>query len=281
MSNILGGFLGTVYTSSGYDDNSVATNIGIITRINPILDPGNIDVAGTGERGLYDILLGMREPQITLDMQPTLATFLSTYQNGQSAPAYLHVKFVGGQGLSFVSPYINRLSVEARHNEAINASLELWAAGNLTYPSGLIPWGGSPPAQQWSARVITPKRWLDSALWIATILETEWWSWRYEVANNLQRLGNVATGGTRAVKAKERRVTGMIIKDLDDFDEWTAIINLAAEMAKFNIKITLSGTSLLDCNYCRWGRIEAPAGPEDLIAKRFPFTATDLTTLTP
>jgi len=74
--------------------------------------------------------------------------------------------------------------------------------------------------------------------------------------------------------------------DLETFVEYGDIADLAAEMSRFNITIHLvTGSApadeMLNCDRCRWGRLEAPSGPEDLIARRFPFTATDLTTLTP
>jgi hypothetical protein len=281
-SDILGGFSGTLYYSTGYDDNSAATNVGVITRITPRLDPGNINVRGTGERGLYDILLGMRDPRITIEFLCTSKTFLTTYQAGTTAIAYLHIKFSGStDGLTFVGAKINTISVEGNHNEAISVTMEIWGGGNATYPAGIIQWDGSVPTQTWGARQTTPYRWLDSDVTIAASAENAWWSWRYEVNNNLQRLGNVNTGGTRDLKARHRDVTGLIVIDLEDFDEYGSLANLSAEMAKFNITIELDSTDLLNCDYCRWGILEAPFGPEDLIAKRFPFTATDLTTLTP
>jgi hypothetical protein len=265
--SILGGFEALAYTSSGAGkSDGAATNIGVVTRMNPIIDPGNIEVPGTGKRGLYDLLIGMREPQVTLDMVFTDKSFIASYQDGLTAIPWLHLRWAGSpdKGLTFKNVYMNRCSVESRHNEAISTSLELWAedAEALGAPS-------------WGALVSTPYRWLDSILSIASVPEDEWWSWRYEVVNNLQRLGNVDDGGTRVLKARQRRVTGLVIMDLGSFTEYTDLMNLIAEMAKFNITITVDGTALLNAN-CRWGRIEAPTGPEDLIAKRFPFTALDL-----
>ncbi|TEU12235.1 hypothetical protein E3J20_01610 [Candidatus Bathyarchaeota archaeon] len=135
---------------------------------------------------------------------------------------------------------------------------------------------------------VTPYRWLYSSLSIASVPETEWWSWRYEVNNNLQSLGNVATGAIRDVKARHRDVSGLIVKDLAGFAEWTELMVVApaSEEAKFNITITIDGAGspgsasdvdLLNQDACRWGRLEAPVGPEDLQAKRFPFLAIDLT----
>jgi len=281
-SNILGGFVGTLWYSSGYNDNSAAVNIGVVTRVTPRLDPGNINVRGTGERGLYDILLGMRDPRLTIEFLPTNKTFLATYQSGTTGVAFLHIKFAGStDGLTLVNAKINTVSVEGNHNEAVSATAEFWGGGSTAYPSGIIQWNGSVPTQTWGVRTTTPYRWLASAVSIGGATETQWWSWRYEVTNNLQRLGNVSTGGTRELKARHRDVTGLIVIDLEDFDEFGDLANLGSEMAKFNITIALDTTSLLDCDYCRWGVLEAPFGGEDLIAKRFPFTATDLTTLTP
>ena len=281
-SNILGGFSGTLYTSATYDDGGAAVNVGVITRVTPRLDPGNINIRGTGERGLYDILLGMRDPRLTIEFVPTSKTFLTTYQDGTTGIAFLHVKFAGStDGLTFVNAKVNTISVEGTHPEAISVSVEFWGGGSTAYPSGIIQWNGSVPSQAWGVRVTTPYRWLDSTVDIGLVTESAWWSWRYEVNNNLQRLGNVSTGGTRDLKARHRDVTGLIVIDLEDFDEYGDLANLGAEMAKFNITIDLDTTALLNCDYCRWGVLEAPFGPEDLIAKRFPFTATDLTTLTP
>lgn len=295
MSNILGGFIGTLWHSSGYNDNSLAYNIGVITRFNPVLDPGNIRGRGTGERGLYDILLGMRRPRINIDLIPAKGDnnddgifWLNSIQNGQAAVAYLHLRFVGGEGLTFENAFANRVSVESRHPDPIEASIEMWSGGGASFPVGVRDWEGTPPTQNWQTRSITPYRWLESSLDIGLVTETAWWSWRYEVLNNLQRLGNVASGGTRDIVARHRDVSGLIVKDLADFDEYKDLADISADAAKFNLTMdvatagcTPTTTELLNCDYCRWGVLEAPSGPEDLIAKRFPFVAADLTTFTP
>ena len=266
MSSILGGYEALVYTSSGVTkDLGNATNIGVASRVNAILDPGNIEVAGTGKRGLYDVLLGMREPQFAFDLLFTDKTFLTTYQDGLSVIPWLHLLFPGSpnKGLTFENAVLNRVSVESRHNEAIQSSIEAWAEGLSAI--------GSP---SFGGVVTTPYRWVDSTLTIGALV-TDWWSWRYEIANNLQRLGNVDDGDTRAIKARQRRVTGLIIRDLATFTEYTDLVNYASEPAKFNITIQVDGVDMLNSD-CRWGRLESPSGPEDLIAKRFPFVALDI-----
>lgn len=282
--SILGGYLATIYTSATLNDGSVATNRGVITRLNPSIDPGNLNIRGTGERGLYDLQLGLRAPQFTIDFLPTSASWISDIQDGQTAIAFLHLRFVGGMGLTFPNVYVNRLSVEARVPENVTASIEFWSGADATRPSGLYDWDtewSGPPSQAWGARVTTPYRWLNSVLSIASVVETQWWTWRYEVVNNLRRLANVANGSTRVLAARTRDVTGLITKDLEDFTEWQALQNVAAELARFNITITLGGTTLLNCDRSMWGPIEGGSTPEDFIAKSLPFFATDLTTLTP
>jgi hypothetical protein len=280
LSSIYGGFEEIVYTSSAIGGAATATPVGITTRLNPILDPSNISVRGTGRRGLYDILLGMRQPQFTMDILPSDIDFIGDYQDGQTEIPYLHYRNTRtGLGLTFTNVVFNRVSVESRHNEAITATIEAWSDG-LTALATMNVWS--------TLTAVTPYRWLYSTLDIANVTETEWWSWRYEVNNNLQSLGNVATGAIRDVKARHRDVSGLIVKDLASFAEWTELMVVApaSEEAKFNITITIDGDTgpgtgstvdLLNQDACRWGRLEAPVGSEDLQAKRFPFLAIDLT----
>jgi len=285
--SILGGFLGTVYTATTLT-SGIPENRGVITRFSPVLDPGNIPVRGTGEKGLYDILIGFRQPRLTLEFLPTDEVWIEDIQDGSLGIKYLILRFVGNIGLIFVNPYVNRFTLEATHGEAIRCTAEFWAAGDVTYPVGVVNFAAaSPTPASWGARVGSPDspvyRWLDSDLYIGGYPGTpitDWWSWRYEVNNNLQRLGNVATGGTRLIEGKQRDVTGLIVRDCMNFAEYWQIANLGTEMDEFNIAVTLGATNrvMLDCDYCRWGTLEAPSGPEDLIAKRFPFTATDLAT---
>jgi len=263
LSDIQGGFDALVYTSS--TKTGSATNVGIATRVNPITNPGNIDVPGTGRRGLYDILLGTVEPIFNMDFRPTAVSFIDSYQDGQTAIPFLHLKS-GSIGITFTNVYINTISVEQRVSDALQASAEMWAEKGEALASA-----------SWGAVVTTPYRWLDTTLDIGGVTETEWHMWRYEVNNNLQRLANVATRGTREIVGRNRTVSGQIQKDLRDYDEFIDLMDLAgSEPSKFNITIDVDGTDLLNKN-CRWGRIEAPAGPEDLVLKRFPFTALDLT----
>ena len=279
MSSILGGFLGTVYTGTFA---GAKTNRGVITRFAPAIDPGNLPARGTGERGLYDILLGMRAPVFTIDFEPNDEAWIASIQDGSVDSDYIFLYFSSlSKGLSFQNFAVNRLSLECNHGEKVKCSTEIWAGGGATYPVGLRDYDDTAPVDNYGARVTTPLRWLDSTLSIGGPTETQWWSWRYEVMNNLQRLGNVSDGSTREIVPRHRDVTGLIVKDCEDFAEYGSLANVAAPAAKFNITITLDGVDMLNCDHCRWGRLEAPSAPEDLIAKRFPFTATDLTTLTP
>ena len=274
MSSIYGGFEEIIYTSSSLGAGATAAPVGITTRLNPILDPNNINIRGTGKRGLYNILQGMRQPQFAIDILPTDIKFISDYQDGQTEIPYLHYKNIRTNlGLLFINAVFNRTSVEARHNAAIMATIEVWA-DDVTVLMPMDTWD--------PLTAIEPYRWLHSVLKIP-VTETAWWSWRYEVNNNLQSLGNVDDGGIRDIKPKQRDVSGLIIKDLASFDEW---VTLMAETAKFNITIQVDGDTgpgtgtvvdLLNQDACRWGRIEGPTGAEDLQAKRFPFTAIDLT----
>ena len=293
MSGIYGGFEELLYTSDNLDDTPTCR--GITTRLNPILDPSNISIRGTGNRNLYDILLGMRRIQVAIDILPTNIDFIKTYQNGQAYPAYIHyANKTNNTGLTFVAPRFNRMSLESRHNEAIRATIEVWAE-DLVDPAGttLPAISGWPSAPS----LIIPYRWSHSTLTISDptpTVEDAWWSWRYEVNNNLQILGNVDDGGIRDIVPKHSDVSGLIIKDMASFSEWTELMKgtvgrvLGAhptpEEPKINIKIEIDGSNgpsppydtdsvtLLDKS-CRWGRIEAPTGAEDLQAKRFPFTA--------
>lgn len=270
---IYGGFEFLVYTSAD-SDGTDATPRGITTRINPILDTSNINVRGTGRRGLYDILLGMRQPQFTMDILPTDIDFIADNQLGQTEIGRLHLrKLPSGPGLTFKNVYFNRVSVESRHNEAISSTIEVWAKDLLSLTSQNFL----------SFSDVVPYRWLHSELTIIATIEPQWWSWRYEINNNLQRLGSVTTGLTRDIKARHKEVTGLIVKDLEGFDEWWQFM---VEKDKFNIGIRVNGSGspgsgswkpLISQPYCRWGRMEAPVGPEDLQAKRFPFTAIDVT----
>ncbi len=277
--SIYGGFEEIMYTSSAIGAAETATPVGITTRLNPVLDPSNINVRGTGRRGLYDILLGMRQIMFTVDILPSDIDFIGDYQDGQTEIPFLHYRNTRtGTGLTFVNAVFNRVSVEARHNAAIMATIEIWA-DDVTALATMQTWTAF-------AATVTPYRWLWSTLEIGLVTETSWWSWRYEVNNYLQRLGNVATGAIRDIVARHRDVSGLIVKDLTSFSEWTdlMVVAPATEEAKFNITITIDGAGgpgagadveLLN-NDCRWGRLEAPTGAEDLQAKRFPFTAIDL-----
>jgi len=261
--SIQGGFQANVYQSAVKGGSTAANHVGITTRITPIVEPNNIEARGTGRRGLYNILLGMIEPRLTLDILLNDKTLLTTYQNGQTAMPFLHIK-TGSIGITLTNVYVNRCSVICRHNEGLTATLELWAES-----------GESLAIQTWGNPSVTFYRWLDTLLAIGGVTETQWWEWRYEINNNLQRLGNVLSGATREIVAKHRAVTGSLVKDLRSWSEFIGMMNTASEQADTSITITLAGSILINSDG-RWGAIEAPHGPEDLIAKRFPFTLLDI-----
>ena len=260
--SIHGGFQANVYWSNT-KGSGTANHIGITTRISPTIEPNNIEARGTGRRGLYNILLGMIEPRVTLDLLLNDKTFLTTYQNGQTAIPFLHLK-TGSIGITFTNVYVNRCTVTSRHNEGLEVSVELWAESGEILAS-----------QSWGSPSQTFYRWLDTLLYIDAVPETQWWEWRYEINNNLQRLGNVSSGATREIVAKHRAVTGSLVKDLRSWTEFIGLMNTASEQADISITITLDGSTLINSDG-RWGPIEAPHGPEDLIAKRFPFTLLDV-----
>jgi len=260
--SIQGGFQANVYESV-VKGSGAADHIGITTRIAPAVEPNNIEARGTGRRGLYNVLLGMIEPQVTLDLMLNDKTFLTNYQDGQTAIPFLHIK-TGTIGITLTNAYINRCTVTARHNEAIEVTVEIWAESGETLAN-----------QTWGSPSITPYRWLDTTFIIDAVPETEWWEWRYEVNNNLQRLGDVDSGGTREIVARHRVVTGNIVKDLRSWAEYIAMMNTGSEMSDITVVIQLDGTTLINSDG-RWGRLEASTGPEDLIAKRYPFTLHDI-----
>lgn len=250
-----------VYESATKTGN--ASHIGITTRISPIVEPNNIDARGTGRRGLYNVLLGMIEPQISLELALNDKTFLTTYQDGQTAIPFLHVKS-GSIGITYTNAYINRVSVVSRHNENIAVTVEIWAEQ-----------GEALAAATWGSPSLVPYRWLDTSLTLNAVVETQWWEWRYDINNNLQRLGDVDSGGTRDIVGRHRNVSGSLVKDLRSWSEFTVMMNTASEAAKVAFLIKLDGTTVINSDG-RWGRIEAPTGAEDLIAKRFPFTLLDV-----
>ena len=226
----------------------------------------------------------MREPTFSIDFMPTDKAWIASIQDGSVDSNFIHLYFPStGDGLTFENFAVNRLSLEGAHGEIIRCTAEFWAGGGSTFPVGVEDYADTFPGGSYDARVTTPYRWLDSSVSIGGNPELQWWNWRYEVNNNLQRLGNVEDGSTREIVPRTRDVSGLIVKDCEDFAEYGSLaeVTVGLEAPRFNITIELDGTEMLNCDRCRWDRLETPASPEDLIAKRFPFTATDLTTLTP
>lgn len=260
--SIQGGFQANVYESATKGSGN-ADHIGITTRIAPSVEPNNINARGTGRRGLYNVLLGMIEPQISLDLMLNDKTFLTNYQDGQTAIPFLHLK-TGSIGVTLTNVYVNRCGVTSRHNNALEVSVDLWAES-----------GEAITSQVWQQPNQTPYRWLDTVFKIGITPESQWWEWRYEINNNLQRLGDVDSGGTREIVARHRDVTGSLVKDLRSWTEFVEMMDTTVEESLIAIMITLDSTIIINAN-ARWGRIEAPTGPEDLIAKRFPFTLFDV-----
>jgi len=260
------GPLANVYESNSKGGGADADHIGITTRISPIVDPNNISIRGTGRRGLYNVLLGMIEPRITFDLFLNDKTFLTTYQSGQNAINYLHLK-TGNIGITYTKVYLNRVTVISRHNEAFQVTVEAWAES-----------GESLTTQDWGDPSVTPYRWLDTSFAMDTgsgsEVESQWWEWRYEINNNLQRLGDVDSGGTREIVAKARTVTGSLVKDLRSWDEFIDMMDTSSEEGLVGFRIKLDTTTIINSDG-RWDVIEAPIAAEDLIAKRFPFTLLD------
>lgn len=259
--SIQGGFETNVYQSQ--TKTGAATHIGISTNVAPVVDGNNIDARGTGRRGLYNVLLGMIEPQINLDLALNDVDFLTDYQDGQTAIPFLHIK-TGSIGITYTNVYINRVSVTSRHNELLEVTVELWAE-----------LGEALAAASWGSPSTVPYRWLDTVLSLDGTPETQWWEWRYDINNNLQRLGDVDSGGTREIVARHRNVSGSLVKDLRSWSEFTEMMNTSAEAGLIAFLMQIDSTTVINSDG-RWGRIEAPTGPEDLIAKRFPFTLLDV-----
>ncbi len=269
--SIQSGPLANVYESLSKGGSADADHIGITTRISPTVDPNNIIIRGTGRRGLYNVLLGMIEPRISFDLLLNDKTFLTNYQNGQNAIDFLHLK-TGSLGITYTNVYLNRVTVVSRHNEAFQVTVEAWAES-----------GEALTNQTWKAPSVTPYRWLDTSFAMDTgsgsVVETQWWEWRYEINNNLRRLGDVDSGGTREITARARTVTGSLVKDLRSWSEFTEMMDTSSEesLIEFRIKLDTLGTpvNLINADG-RWDAIEAPIAAEDLIAKRFPFTLLDV-----
>lgn len=272
---ILGGWETVIWYGGG---PSAATNIGVVTRPDPVLDPALINVRGTGKRGLRNLIVGLKDHRLNIDWVPANTTFITDYQDG-SEISTLHYK-VGSVGITLVANRLNRLTTSCRAGDLLRCSGEFWAESIRPLDSG-CPWGG--------VEIDDVMSWENFVLKVAPktdptnpVVNTKWHEWRYEVRNNLERLANVDTKTTRSIEPRSRDVSGLLVWDLENYDEWvhsqTGFIGTKGE-EKFYIQIMEGSNYLLGSVngvYSQWGRVEAPHGPGDLQLKRFPFTSLDL-----
>jgi len=258
-------------TTLWYGAAPTPVNLGVVTRPDPNLDPALINVRGTGKRGLRDIILGLKDFRVSVEWAPASVSFITSFQAGAEIAA-LHYK-VAALGLTFKPAYVERLTVSCRAGDYLRCSGEIVAKEVVT----LEAFSGT--------EVDTVLDWTNFQIRVApksapTVPATvsDWHEWRYEVRNNFERLPNVDAKTTRSLVQRHREVTGLLVRDLNDYAEWLEFVGGDAEK-KFYIQVKQGANYLLGSAsgiYSQWGRLEAPHGPEDLQLKRFPFTCIDL-----
>ena len=224
---------------------------------------------------MRDIILGLKDPRLTVEFTPPDTSFIRTYQDG-TVIGTLHYKVGTDVGLTFTSAKINRLSATCRAGDILRITAEIWGTSVRTLDTG-CPWAGT--------ELETALAWINFIVKVATkaaptvlVPNTKWHEWRYEIVNNLERLANVDAKTTRSLERRHRNVTGMLVQDLEDMAEFIEFMGGSAE-EKFKMQILEVANPLLGGAsgvYTQWGRIEAPHGPEDLQLKRFPFTCLNI-----
>jgi hypothetical protein len=235
--------------------------------------------------------MGIKDPRITLEWIPgyvagsgtpfTDATaFIRNYQAGAQIATlhYLVKKGPAAIGLTFSNARADRVTLSCRAGDVLRATAEFFGE-NVTVVDAACPWGG--------VEVNKAVAWPYVSLLVATkaapttVAEnTKWHEWRYEVRNNLERLANVNTKGTRSLEVKQRRVSGTLVWDFENFNEYTEYIGVDADkLFALQVKDDEGNYLLGQAGWAnaQWGRLEVPHGPEDLQLKRFPFTSLNLT----
>jgi len=286
--SIYGGWSTTIWFGGAVGNPS--TNVGIVTRPDPIFDPALIEVAGTGKRGLYDILMGIKDPRLTVEWIPGYISgsgtpvsdstnFIRTYQAGAQLATlhYLVKKAPSAVGLTFSNARIDRLTLSCRAGDVLRATAE-FLAENVAAVDALCPWSGveinKALAWPYVSVYVAPK----SAPTVP-VENTKWHEWRYEVRNNIERLANVNNKGTRSLELRSRRVTGTLVWDFENFTEYTDFVGASADaLFALHVKDDDNNYLLGQASWAnaQWGRLEVPHGPEDLQLKRFPFTSLNL-----
>ena len=287
--SIYGGWNVTLW--SGGSPGNPSANIGIVTRPDPVFDPSIISVDGTGRRGLYDIVLGVRDPRLTVEWAPAYlsssltpvsdaTSFIRSFQAGAEIAAlhYLLAKGPAAVGLTFANCRIDRLAVSCRAGDILRCTAEILAK-SVALADASCPWGGSEltKALAWHYLdvLVAPK-----STPTTPVENTKWHEWTYEVRNNIERLINVNDKTTRSLEIRSRRVTGSLTWDFDSLTEYSDMVGVdASKLFALQVKDS-DGNYLLGASgyaNAQWGRLEAPVGPEDLKLKRFPFTSLHLT----
>lgn len=158
----------------------------------------------------------------------------------------------------------NTLRLTGAFNAVTQAVLEFWPTKLTTT---------APTANTAAAPTALPMHGRDGGVKIGGVTKPEFRAWSVEINNNLERVGNLGSTEYRAVRERNRVVSGELTGTFESVDHLDSIIN----DTDFTLDIILGKdssnmTRTLTITGCKFAEHPIPARKTDLIAIRLPFT---------
>jgi len=237
--------------------------IGSVISVDPILNPSNIKVRGTGSRDLQFIKRGLRQADLKVNYHPhTLFMADLTLLNSYSIEI-VYEKASGIFALLYQGCRINNVTAECSVEDCLKMTTDFIGrnAGILTTKVGqsytdheaAIPFYESYVKKN----TVTLERVTD---------------FKFEIANNLKRIPVIRGQDGYMLKyltARHRDLSGEVTFNFETDEEFDDAIN----DNEFSLEFGLGGTNKANFVGCKWQNVSTPTRIEDLVALKAPFVA--------
>jgi hypothetical protein len=239
--------------------------------IEPSVDPSLIKVRGIGSRDLAQIIRGLQNVtlKVVILPKPDLQSWIDYIVSNPDKSFTLEALYTKGANIKSLRHYgcrMNSVEMECEAEELLRATMTFFGQKFETATNKM-----SSGSYNTVPGDLTP--WYNTYIKKAGVTFEKCVAWKFTVNENLKQVAVIPSGGTgyllKYLQPRHREVTGELTVNFEDQTEFNEVVN----DNEFSLEFGFGTSKKATLSNCKWSKITAPTGPEDLIAFKLPFVA--------
>jgi hypothetical protein len=245
--------------------NPQMASIGVVSDVEPNLNPSLIKVRGIGSRDLQFLRKGLRQAELKLVYNPQNINLLQHVATLTSLCVEVFFEKTG----NIVSVLqkgcrINNLTVEVSAEELMKVTAELIGQNVVV--------GTAKVGTNYGDYSTPPMAWYDTYVKKDSVALERATDYSFTIKNNLKKVPVIRASSGYLLKylpARHRELSGELVCDFETKEDLDAILN----DTEFGLEFGLGGTNKAVFSGCKWDSSTLSTRANELIAQKLSFTA--------